>query len=372
MDRRHFFFAGGGTAGHIYPAIAVAGRIARIDPSAEIRFFCGDGELDTATLEHAGLVYTTLPARRFSFRPARLARFSDSFIRCYHICHRMISASGRVVVVGAGGFVAAPACLAARRLGAPLALLSIDAVPGKANRLISMWAADIFVQFEHCRGCFSDKVKAPIHVAGCPLRDGFLNPDPAAALHRLNLAGDMKTLLIMGGSSGCESINEAACRLQKRLAAFSDRWQVVHLAGKRDFPRVSRACAGARINYKVLEYYHDMPDLLAAADIVVGRSGAVSVAEYAASGTASICLPYPHHRDRQQYLNAAELAAAGAAVIVEDADDPSVRTETLWSRLELLMRDDRKRTRMSAAARQTARLDAAEVIARKVIARATA
>jgi UDP-N-acetylglucosamine--N-acetylmuramyl-(pentapeptide) pyrophosphoryl-undecaprenol N-acetylglucosamine transferase len=107
-----------------------------------------------------------------------------------------------------------------------------------------------------------------------------------------------------------------------------------------------------------------MEDLLAAADLVVGRSGAVSVAEYAAAGVASICIPYPHHRDRQQHLNAGQLARAGASVVVDEAPGDAARTEALWRRLEPLMIDGTRRRRMAQACGKLARLDAADVIAR--------
>jgi UDP-N-acetylglucosamine--N-acetylmuramyl-(pentapeptide) pyrophosphoryl-undecaprenol N-acetylglucosamine transferase len=367
MADRHFFFAGGGTGGHIYPAVAVAEHIARLDASARIHFLCGGGPLEAGIIERAGLAYTALPARPFSPRPAGLAAFAASFLGCYRASAGLIAAAGSAVVVGTGGFVAAPVCLAARRLAVPVVLLSVDAVPGRASRLISRWAAEIFVQFEQSRACFAKR--APVRTAGCPIRTGFAHPDPAAALRSLNLAGKRKTLLVMGGSSGSESINEAFHRLREKLDGFAGPWQVVHLSGKRAFERVSKTSAAAKIEYRVLEYYHDMPDLLAAADLVVGRSGAVSVAEYAASGTACICLPYPHHADRHQYLNAVQLAEAGAAVIVDDVSDAGARAAALWRRLEPLMRDEAKRALMSAAARRAARLDAAEVIAQQVIAR---
>jgi UDP-N-acetylglucosamine--N-acetylmuramyl-(pentapeptide) pyrophosphoryl-undecaprenol N-acetylglucosamine transferase len=110
-----------------------------------------------------------------------------------------------------------------------------------------------------------------------------------------------------------------------------------------------------------------MPDLLAATDLVVGRSGAVSVAEYAVAGAPSICLPYPHHKDRHQYLNAAKLVDAGAAVIVDDAPDLETRTGRLWEELAKLMSDDEKRRRMSEACRQVARPNAAAEIALRLL-----
>jgi UDP-N-acetylglucosamine--N-acetylmuramyl-(pentapeptide) pyrophosphoryl-undecaprenol N-acetylglucosamine transferase len=121
------------------------------------------------------------------------------------------------------------------------------------------------------------------------------------------------------------------------------------------------------MRHEVLDYYDHMPDLFAATDLVVGRSGAVSVAEYAVAGVPSICLPYPHHKDRHQYLNAAKLVEAGAAVIVDDLPKPADRARRLWGELRELMTDDEKRRQMSAACKQVARPDAAAEIALRLL-----
>jgi UDP-N-acetylglucosamine--N-acetylmuramyl-(pentapeptide) pyrophosphoryl-undecaprenol N-acetylglucosamine transferase len=119
----------------------------------------------------------------------------------------------------------------------------------------------------------------------------------------------------------------------------------------------------------MVDYYDDMASLLAAADLVAGRAGAVSVAEYAASRTPAICLPYPYHKDRHQYLNAAKLVAAGAAVIVDDApDDPDATANALAEQLKTLMADDNKRSQMAAAAAAAANTTAAEKIAARIVA----
>ena len=125
---------------------------------------------------------------------------------------------------------------------------------------------------------------------------------------------------------------------------------------------------GARIRHKVVSYYDRMPDLLAAADLLVGRSGAVSVAEYAVAGVPSICMPYPHHKDRHQYLNAGKLVEVGAAVIVDDVSDADDRAAWLWEELESLLRDDVTRSEMAAACKLVAKPNAASDIAERLIA----
>ena len=239
-------------------------------------------------------------------------------------------------------------------------------IPGKANQIISRWASDIFVQFEDTSKYFTN-TKAKINVFGCPLRTSFLNPLSQNAIKKINLDKNKKILLITGASSGSQSINDAVCLLLDKLDQFANDWQIVHLSGRNNLEQVSSLYEKAKISYKVLDYYNQIPDLLAAADLVVGRSGAVSVAEFAVAGVPSICIPYPHHKDRQQYLNAQKLVEAGAACIVEDLQDKNIFAQNLWQELEILMKDSQKREQMAESCKIIAKPNASIEIAKKLI-----
>ncbi len=277
-----------------------------------------------------------------------------------------ITQSKKTVVVGLGGFVAGPVCLAAHRHNVPVALLNVDIVPGRANKIIARWAEEIFVQFEDTVKYFA-KGKSNVNVVGCPLRGGFINPEPEKALKQLGLDKKKKTLLITGASSGSANINQAICSLFDKLERFADDWQIVHLTGRDNFEQVSSKNIHPKINYKVTGYFDDMPNLLAAADLVIGRSGAVSVAEFATAAVPSICIPYPYHKDKHQYLNAGKLVVAGAAVIVDDLSDKKEFSERLWEKLEELMKDENKRQKMAEACQTVAKPQAELKIAEKLI-----
>ncbi|MBN1507432.1 MAG: UDP-N-acetylglucosamine--N-acetylmuramyl-(pentapeptide) pyrophosphoryl-undecaprenol N-acetylglucosamine transferase [Sedimentisphaerales bacterium] len=366
MSKVSFFFAGGGTGGHIYPALAVVEQILRQEPDAGIHFFHSTRPVDEHILGKTKFARTPLPAIGLSAHPVKLLRFCSTFRRSYLLARSILADHPNPVVIGAGGFVAAPVCLAGRRMGVPVALLNVDLAPGRANRLAGRWADEIFVQFAEGRDHFH-RSRATIHVVGCPLRSGFVHPQPEAAIRDLGLDPDKKVLLITGASSGSQSINEAVCRLLDQLAGFADSWQIVHLTGLENYESVLNRYKDARITHKVVNYYEGMPDLLAAADLVIGRSGAVGVAEYAAAGVPSICMPYPHHKDMHQYLNAGKLVEAGAAIIVDDLPDVQNRTEWLWEELESLMKDDAARQEMSKACKRVARPHAAETIASRLL-----
>ena len=367
MAARTFFFAGGGTGGHIYPAVAVAEQIRTICPEAAIRFFISGRDIDKHVLAKTGFEYTALPAVGFSPRPAGFIRFCKSLLSSYKIAADAIRKSERPLVIGVGGYVAAPVCLAAHRQKIPLVLLNVDIVPGRANKLLARWAERIFVQFKETTDYFG-RHKYKVSVVGCPLRNGFQNPNPQRAKDVLGLDKTKKILLITGASSGSQNINRTVCSLLDKLNRYAAGWQIVHLAGRANLEQVKAGYANAAISHKVLDYWDDMADLLAAADALIGRSGAVSVAEYAAAGVPSICMPYPYHRDIHQYLNAGKLVEVGAAVIVDDVGDDKDRQEWLWEELEPILKDDKLRLQMKNACKLAARKDAAKKIAEELLA----
>ena len=366
MEGRSFFFAGGGTGGHIYPAIAIAERLAKLGPEVNVHFFCSTRSIDSQILSGTGFKYTQLPALGLSLKPKELIGFFRTFLKSSRIAREMLVESEGARVVGIGGYVAAPVCWAAHKLKIPVVLLNVDSVPGRANRMIARWADEIFVQFDDTRQHFGRRA-AKVKVVGCPLRSGFDNPEPGKARSELGLDTGKKILLITGASSGSANINEAVCSLLDELSVFSGDWQMVHVTGRANFEQVGSKYADAKIDHKILDYYDDMPNLLAAADLVVGRSGAVSVAEYATAGVPSICMPYPFHRDRHQYLNAGKLVEAGAAIVVDDLPDARERAEWLWDELEGLMKDDKKRDDMAKNCKAIANKNAASRIAENLL-----
>lgn len=366
MDRRTFFFAGGGTGGHIYPAIAIAEQLRKRAPEAKIHFFCSTRDIDTRILSQSNFEITQLPAQSFSIQPIKFIRFIAALLKSCRIAGELIAKSPNPQIIGLGGFVSGPVCLAGHKRKIPIKLLNVDIIPGRANKLLARFAKEIFVQFDETADYLA-KTKAKVSIVGCPLRDGFENPDPEKAIKQLGLADDKKLLLITGASSGSQNINNIVCSLLESLADFAQDWQIVHLAGRADFDAVRDKYNSAQISCKVLDYCDDMPDLLAAADLVVGRSGAVSVAEYAASATPSICIPYPYHKDRHQYLNAEKLVSAGAAVIANDLPNASEAADSLWQQLKPLLTDEKKRSQMKNNCAKIGPKNAAAKIAEKLL-----
>lgn len=372
------FFAGGGTGGHIYPGLAVAQEIRRLKPAARILFVCSSRPIDAQILAPSGFEYVPLRGRGFSLNPLAALNGALDILKAYELsrkkmhtilkAHTTAAAKPRAILTGIGGFASVPAVFAAGRLGLPLAMINVDIVPGKANRLLAPFVRTIFTQFPETAPHFA-RHASKTQVTGCPLRESFTDPDPHKAIRDLKLHTTRKTLVVTGASSGARSINKALAAILPRLEPFADTWQIVHLTGSAQATReMETCCAESKLYCRPLDYYEDVASLLAAADLVVGRAGAVSIAEFAATGTPAICLPYPWHKDRHQYLNAETLVRAGAAVIVDDRpDSPQITADNLLAALQDLMADDKKRAQMAEAVGNAAKPAAARTIAEKII-----
>lgn len=362
----HYIFAGGGTGGHIYPGLAVADKIRQMQDDSSVLFFCSHREIDARILSKTGYEFFPLPAVGLSKHPKQLVQFFAQFVKSYYFVKQvLLPYKGDAVVIGTGGFVAGPVVAAARLLKIPVYLINVDSVPGKANRLLGRFAKEIFVQFEDTGNYFKED---RVRVVGCPLREAFETPDRQKAFSDLGLEADKQVVLVTGASSGSMNINEAVLSVVSELSEFADAWQVVHLTGHVHIDQVKEAAEGTGLSYHAVDYYDDMPSLLAAADIVVGRAGAVSVAEYAAAGKPSICIPYPYHKDRHQYLNAQKLVDAGAAMIVEDnVASHSQTAQDLLAALKSLMGDPAKRAAMANSAKRIGSTQSASRICQAII-----
>lgn len=363
-EKPHYIFAGGGTGGHIYPAIAVAQQIRNIDPDANITFFCSNRPIDSHILSKTPFEFITLDAKSPSPRPDKLLSFLISLKKCYSKAKKHLS--GRSVVIGTGGFVSVPIVLAASRMKIPISLINVDMVPGKANKLLARLAKEIFLQFDDTKKYFKN-TKAKLTITGCPLRQQFQNPNPEEITNNLNLDKNKKTLLITGASSGSVSINNAIAAIIDRLDKFNDRWQIVHLTGRANIKDVRQNAVNTSIDYKAIDYCDQMQDLYAAADIIIARAGAVSIAEFTAAGKPAICLPYPYHKDKHQYLNAAALCEKGAAVIVDDTPQTPDKTQTALAEILIdLMTSEENLNKMTKAAKSNTKQNAAKQIAETI------
>jgi UDP-N-acetylglucosamine--N-acetylmuramyl-(pentapeptide) pyrophosphoryl-undecaprenol N-acetylglucosamine transferase len=352
-----YLLAGGGTAGHVNPLLAVADRIRERDTSAVVLVLGTREGLEARLVPDRG--YELLTIERLPF-PRRLGTaalsFPGRFRRAVAQTKRVLTERNVDVVVGFGGYAAAPAYRAARSLKLPVVIHEANARPGLANRLGARSARSVGTVFAGTRLPHAKLV-------GMPLRREIEGLDRTASLAEAVAAFDLDpskpTLLVTGGSTGARSINRTVFDSIDSILATG--WQVLHIAGNgSDLP------ASTRPDYRIVNYCDRMELALAAADLAIARSGAVTVSEFAAVGLPAVFIPYPVGNGEQR-LNAADAIRAGGAILVADADfTPS------WVEAKLLplLRDDAAIARMAASMSSVGTRDGAERMVDLVLAAA--
>lgn len=349
--------AGGGTGGHLYPGIALARELLRRDPSARVSF------VGTAQ----GIEARVVPREQFALDLIRVAGLkgksrlerAKGFLLLPIAAidaWRVVSKRRPDVVVGVGGFASGPVLAVAALRGLPTMLLEQNALPGITNRLLARVVRAAAVNFEAALSYFPRTG----FVAGNPVRPEFFPAQNEEANDRTNRPRDAARVLIFGGSQGAHAINVAVVEAATRLAASGLRLAITHQTGERDLDLVRAAYQRAGLAARVEAFIFQIDGEMKAADVVVCRAGATTLAELAASRTPAILVPLPTATDDHQRRNAEVFATTGAAIVI---DERELQGEALASALRELMSDPERRARMSAAAKTLARPDAAERIA---------
>lgn len=345
--------AGGGTGGHLFPGIAVAREILRRRQDAVVTFAGTERGIESRVipregfeldvLRSAGLKATSLAARARGLSLLPLSGL-DAW--------RILSRRHPDAVVGVGGYSSGPVVMAAATRRIPTLLLEQNAVPGLTNRLLARVVSAAAVSFDATVGFFGGRG----FVSGNPVRPEFFDPAPPRA------PGPPR-ILIVGGSQGAHAINVAMVEAAPGLAAGGIA--VTHQTGERDIGLVRDGYRRAGLEARAEPFLFDMADQMKAADLVVCRSGATTIAELTASGRPAIFIPLPTAADDHQRVNAEAVAAAGAAEVIPQAELTGSR---LAERIAALAGDGPARQSMSAAARRLARPGAAAAIVDRLIA----
>lgn len=351
--------SGGGTAGHIYPALSVAAEFAA--ERDEVEFVGTPSGLEARLVPEAGVAFRGLAAKGFDrARPLTLITSSLLIARSTLTAWRWFGQRRPDVVIGFGGYVSIPVGAAALLRRIPLVLHEQNSVPGMANRLLSRWASAVAVTYPES----ASLMKRPerVTVTGNPVRPAVLSADGARGRASLGVPSDATMLLVFGGSRGARHLNSALVALRDGLLGHSDL-HIVQIAGPAEGDSVRAAldaAGGGAGRWQVLDYLDGMGDALAAADLVIARAGATSIAEITVLGRPAVLVPYPFATDDHQTKNGRALANHSAAVLVSDADlDGPVFAREVFR----LLGDAGTRATMSAASRALGLPDAAARVA---------
>jgi len=329
----------GGTGGHLFPGIAVA-EVLR-DRGHEVMLLVSEKEIDTLALSGgASFRFEKLPTVGLPspFSPAILG-FIRRFGASLSLCRSIYRKFKPQVVLGMGGFTSTAPVLAGRMRGVSTFIHESNAVPGKANRLTARMVRAVLLGFKECAPFFP---KARTEVTGTPIRTELKRLDRHVARQRLGLREDLTTLLVMGGSQGASGINQA---IIKSLPSLQDvPLQVIHLSGGRDERLVADNYRRENIPAFVAAFHHRMEEVYSAADLIVARAGAASLAEFAAFSLPGILIPFPYAADDHQSRNAEIFARAEAAILLKESE---LSGELLAGKIKELIGDVQKLRRMS-------------------------
>ena len=353
---------GGGTAGHVNPALAIANTIKENDPSSEIAFVGTPRGIENKLVPKAGykLYHVDVMglSRRLTLRnvkAAYLAATSPAKAK------KLIREFKPDIVIGTGGYVSWPVVKAAASMGIPTALHESNAVPGMAVRMLSGAVNRIYLNFEAAGAGISQKEK--LLLCGCPLITPPRNITKAEAREILGIDNETVYVLSYGGSMGAEKVNEAILKVMKDVTGGRSGIYHTHATGAIEkeicFGAFSEMGLEKHENLQLLEYIYDMPTRLAAADIVICRAGAMTVSELSMAGKCAVFIPSPNVTDDQQFKNASVLSAKDAAYVLrENAEMPEKLCETV----DMLISDPGKRWAMEEKIREFAMPDANKII----------
>ena len=352
-----FLFACGGTAGHVNPAVGVAGRLRELLPDSEFLFIGAEGKMETELVPREGYEIRTIPISNLS-RSLSAEGISHN-IQAVKDLMRSIPAAKRIlkefqpdVVVGTGGYVCYPVLTAASRMGIPTAVHESNAEPGLTTKMLENSVDKILVGFEEARSNYRHPDK--VFVTGTPVRPGFYRSDKLLARRELGIDPEEPLVASVWGSLGATEMNKTVGEMIG-LAMKERPFHLVHSAGKRGIKSMTKHMRDTlglsgweEAGFEVLDYIYDMPRLMAAADVVLCRSGASTLAELTALGKPAVLVPSPNVVHNHQEKNARVLERAGGARVLLEKDASaenmlSALREMLSARNQLEEMGDRMR-----------------------------
>lgn len=360
-------FTCGGTGGHINPAIAVAKLLQERRPKANILFVGADDGMETRLVPKEGFAIQTLPMSGFSRKltPAGLVhnlKTGRNILKARRMADRIIADFRPDVIIGTGGYASYPMLRQGAKRGIPTAVHEANAVPGLATRMVEKSASRILVAFEESRGQYQNQDR--VVAVGMPVQEAFFYTKKQDARQRLGL-GSKPLVVSAWGSQGAREMNKKIADFIALECADGQPFYHVHATGSfgwrwmPDLVKEKGVDLSKFPDVKMQEYIYNMPELMAAADLVIGRAGSSTLNEIAASGTPCIIVPSPNVTDHHQEKNAKILADRGAAVVLQESECTG---EVLYQTATRLLQNPQRLTEMSQALHQLAVVDCCERI----------
>jgi UDP-N-acetylglucosamine--N-acetylmuramyl-(pentapeptide) pyrophosphoryl-undecaprenol N-acetylglucosamine transferase len=363
----HIVFAGGGTAGHLYPGLAVADEVKSRLPDAQITFVGGGRPVERHPVRAAGFNYVTIPSQPVPRNPFRAMRFITDNVAGYWASRWFLREHRVSLVVGLGGYASAATVRAATSREIPTLLLEQNAVPSHVTRWLARSADMVCAGFDDVRAHVPPNT--PLAITGNPARPAFVRCFGAAKSDFAEENRDSqgpRRLIVIGGAGGARTLNE---RMPAALSRLSDRlrgWQIVHQTGEGQLQQTIDRYNAVGVDALVVSFIDEMASVMFQSHLVVCRAGGTTIAELALAGVPAVLVPYPRDVEAYQLANADVVAAAGAATVIDEATLEGTLDEALVDQLAPLLADESQRQTMARRMRSLARPDAAALITNSV------
>lgn len=361
--------AGGGTGGHIYPAVTIAKELMRRDPKTVILFIGGKRGLETEIIPREGFQLITLHLegipRRFSLKIFKALGLATKGI---WETFKIIREFKPDVVIGTGGYVCGPTVMAAAMLGIPTAIQEQNAFPGLTNRTLGKIVKLIFLAYPEAGQYFN---RNKIYVAGNPIRNGdFLKVSRKTAEQNLGIEPNHLNLLVFGGSQSARRVNQTLLNITANLFEQFSNLQIILMTGNKDFNIIQNSVKELNLpeEYRkrliLTPYFYNISDAYCVADLILARAGAISLAEITYFGIPTLLVPYPYATNNHQEFNARVLEKGHAAEVILEKD---LTSEVLRVQLSNLLKNDEKRNQMATASKLLAKPEATASIVTKLL-----
>ncbi len=337
MNRKKVIISGGGTGGHVFPAIAIANALKQEQPDIDILFVGAKGKIEMEKVPVAGYPIKALPVqglqRKFTLKNIQVL---FNFIKSIFLSRKIIKNFKPDIVVGVGGFASAPVGWLAGKMGIPVLLQEQNSYAGVTNKLLAKYAHKICVAYDNMERYFPIE---KIIKTGNPVRQNLFEnkPNKSEALAHFSLKKELKTILILGGSGGARSINEGVIAGLKKIK--NTNIQLLWQTGKFYYEQSNDALNKTGVeNCKIHDFISRMDNAYTAADLVISRAGAATISELCLLGKASILIPSPNVAEDHQTKNAMALVEKNAAVLIKDTD---TKEKMISTALDLIINEER-------------------------------
>lgn len=353
--------SGGGTGGHIYPAVAVARQLEAEAEGSAFLYIGGKRGLESKLVPQENLPFKSIDITGFR-RKLSMDNVKTvlRFLKGVRASKAMLKEFKPDVVIGTGGYVCGPVVYAASRLGIPTLIHEQNAIPGLTNRFLSRYADTVAVSFEGTESAFPGSKR--VIYTGNPRATTVMTASPQRGYASLGIPDGSTVVLVVGGSGGARAINQAMIEMAAAVGR-DNKAHYVYVTGEAYYEDTRKALV-AKLGHlpswlHILPYIHNMPEVLACTSLIVNRAGASFLAEITALGIPSVLIPSPNVTNNHQEANARQLEAEGAAVVVLEKD---LSGQSLHAAVQRIITDEALRARMSEASRRLGKRDSAAIV----------